>query len=94
MEPLDIPPKLPETTNLVSINSKNDHSEINAMNTRTRLENRIPPLKNLDEVQYVNCRQVEFESTHALPRNSTPVPTKAFNNCRSSLSICKDTTTI
>lgn len=94
MEPLDIPPKLPETTNLVSINSKNDHSEINAMNTRTRLENRIPPLKNLDEVQYVNCRQVEFESTHALPRNSTPVPTKAFNSCRSTLSICKDTTTI
>lgn len=42
--PQDVPPKLPETTNLVWTNNKNDHSETEAMNTRTTLENKIPPL--------------------------------------------------
>ena len=40
----DAPPKLPDTTNLVLTNNKKDHSEIRAMNTRTKLENKIPPL--------------------------------------------------
>lgn len=39
-----IPPKLPETTNLVSTNNKKDHSEIKAIKTRTKAENKIPPL--------------------------------------------------
>ena len=41
---LDVPPKLPETTNLVLTNNKKDHSEIKAMKTRTKPENKIPPL--------------------------------------------------
>lgn len=41
------PPKLPETTNLVLTKSKNEYREINAMNTKMKLEKRIPPLKNL-----------------------------------------------
>lgn len=40
----DVPPKLPETTNLVLIKSKKDHSEIKPTKTRTKLENKIPPL--------------------------------------------------
>ena len=41
---LDIPPKLPETTNFVLTNNKKDHNEIKAMKTRTAVENKIPPL--------------------------------------------------
>ena len=52
MATLDVPPKLPETTNLVLTNNKKDHNEIKAMKTRTKLENKIPPLKNLDQVWY------------------------------------------
>lgn len=44
---LDIPPKLPETTNFVLTNRRKEYSEINAMKVKIALENRIPPLKNL-----------------------------------------------
>ena len=41
------PPKLPDTTNLVLTKRRNEYNEINAMNVRTKLENKMPPLKNL-----------------------------------------------
>lgn len=41
---LDLPPKLPETTNFVFTNRRKEYSEINAMKVRIALENRIPPL--------------------------------------------------
>lgn len=44
MVTLDVPPKLPETTNLVLTSNKKDHNETKAMKTRTKLENKIPPL--------------------------------------------------
>ena len=44
-----IPPKLPETTNLVLTSNKNEYSEMSAIKMRTPLENKIPPLKNLDD---------------------------------------------
>lgn len=44
---LDVPPKLPETTNLVLTNNRKDHNETKAMKVRTRVENKSPPLRNL-----------------------------------------------
>lgn len=41
---LDVPPKLPETTNFVLTNRRKEYSEINAIKVRIALENRIPPL--------------------------------------------------
>lgn len=43
----DAPPKLPETTNFVLTSSRNEYSDIKAMNVKTALENSMPPLKNL-----------------------------------------------
>jgi hypothetical protein len=39
-----VPPKLPETTNLVFTNSKNEYREMAAMNTKVMAENNMPPL--------------------------------------------------
>ena len=35
--------------------------------------------------------RVCFSDPHALPRNRTPVPTKAFKSCRITLIVCKNT---
>jgi hypothetical protein len=43
----DIPPKLPDTTNLVFTRSKNEYREIIAMTESVMEENRSPPLKKL-----------------------------------------------
>jgi hypothetical protein len=43
----DIPPKLPETTNLVLTRSKKEYREMSAMPEIIREENKRPPLKNL-----------------------------------------------
>src|SRR6266851_3367143 len=42
-----IPPKLPDTTNLVFTRSKNEYREMRAMAEIVREENRRPPLKKL-----------------------------------------------
>jgi len=39
-----IPPKLPETTNLVFTNSRNEYKEMQAMKTKVIDENSKPPL--------------------------------------------------
>jgi hypothetical protein len=39
-----VPPKLPETTNLVLTKSKNEYSEMRAMNVNVIIENKRPPL--------------------------------------------------
>ena len=44
----DVPPKLPETTNFVLTISRKEYNEMSAMKVRIPLENRIPPLKNLE----------------------------------------------
>jgi len=39
-----VPPKLPETINLVLTKSKNEYSEMIAMNVNVIIENKRPPL--------------------------------------------------
>jgi hypothetical protein len=46
-EDTHIPPKLPETTNLVLTRSKKEYRETRAMPEIIREENKRPPLKNL-----------------------------------------------
>ena len=48
-----IPPKLPETTNLVFTNRRKEYKEIKAMNVNIALENKMPPLKKLDRQSLV-----------------------------------------
>jgi len=43
----DIPPKLPDTTNLVFTRSKNEYREMRAMAESVIEENKRPPLKKL-----------------------------------------------
>lgn len=43
----DIPPKLPDTANLVFTRSRNEYSEIIAIPESVREENKSPPLKKL-----------------------------------------------
>lgn len=73
------PPKLPGTTSFALTRSKNDQSEIKAMETKVMLENRMPPLKNLDEVEQ-NESHCGRRITYAFPRKRTPVPTKPFKS--------------
>jgi hypothetical protein len=47
LEDTDIPPKLPETTNLVLTRSKKEYREMRAIPEIIREENKRPPLKNL-----------------------------------------------
>lgn len=50
------------------------------MKTKVTAEKSIPPLKNLEHGLRSTSRG-ENANTYALPSNSTPVPTKDFNNC-------------
>jgi hypothetical protein len=43
----DIPPKLPDTTNLVFTRSRNEYREMMAMTESVTEENKSPPLKKL-----------------------------------------------
>jgi hypothetical protein len=47
---IDIPPKLPDTTNLVFTRSKNAYREIIAIAESVKVENKRPPLKKLTRV--------------------------------------------
>ena len=45
-----IPPKLPDTTNLVFTRSKNEYKEMSAIAARVKVENKSPPFKKLTMV--------------------------------------------
>lgn len=47
---VDIPPKLPDTTNLVLTRSRKEYREIAAMNVKVRAENSSPPFKKLEMI--------------------------------------------
>jgi hypothetical protein len=47
---MKIPPKLPETTNLVFTRSKNEYKEMRAIAASVKVENKRPPLKKLTMV--------------------------------------------
>lgn len=49
------------------------------MKTKVRAENSIPPLKNLEHIWKAR-QEAGSSNTYAFPSNSTPVPTKDFNN--------------
>jgi hypothetical protein len=74
-----IPPKLPDTTNLVFTRSKNEYKEMRAIAARVKVENKRPPLKKLTMVS-ARVRRNFRDETHALPRNKTPVPTNDFKS--------------
>ena len=75
-----IPPKLPDTTNLVFMSNKNEYREMMAIAESVSVENRRPPLKKL--VSTISQRMVVITATetYAFPKNKTPVPTKDFKS--------------
>ena len=75
----DLPPKLPETTNLVLTRSRKEYREMSAMNVKMALENNIPPLKKLYAWSAISMGSW-IKITYALPRKRIPVPTKDFSN--------------
>jgi hypothetical protein len=75
----DIPPKLPDTTNLVFTRSRNEYREMIAMAESVIEENKSPPLKKLTRT--INQRtKVCTAITYAFPKNKTPVPTNDFKS--------------
>lgn len=45
-----VPPKLPDTTNLVFTRSKNEYKEMRAIAASVKVENKRPPFKKLTKV--------------------------------------------
>ena len=69
----DIPPKLPDTTNLVFTRSKNEYREMMAMTESVIEENRSPPLKKLEGT--INQRtKVCTASDLRFPQKQNPGP--------------------
>lgn len=76
----DIPPKLPDTTNLVFTRSKNEYREIIAMAESVIVENKSPPLKKLARTINQRTKMCTAIGTYAFPKNKTPVPTNDFKS--------------
>jgi hypothetical protein len=53
-----IPPKLPDTTNLVFTRSKNEYKEMRAIAASVKVENKRPPLKKLTKVSTQSKKKV------------------------------------
>jgi hypothetical protein len=79
-EGTDIPPKLPDTTNLVLMRSRKEYREMRAMPEIVKAENKRPPLKKLMQVISQRIGGRYCSTTHAFPKNKTPVPTNDFKS--------------
>jgi 2-oxoglutarate dehydrogenase complex dehydrogenase (E1) component-like enzyme len=81
----DIPPKLPDTTNLVFTRSKNEYREIMAIAESVRAENKRPPFKKLTRV-ISNRRRCALPLNLRFPQKQNASPDERLQELRKKVS--------
>jgi len=76
-----IPPKLPDTTNLVFTRSKNEYKEMRAIAASVRVENKRPPLKKLTTIS-ARRRKILLWRNSRLSQKQNPSPNERFQKLK------------